>query len=89
MEEDESGESEQEVWAQWNVIMDADVMLHVISYGFSDASIASCYLCRAGAADYAKMIDKYFCQVKCAHSALPLSFSSNSWYSLHSRLPYI
>ena len=43
MGEEGSGESGQKVWAQWNVIMDDDVMLHVISYGFSDASIASCY----------------------------------------------
>ena len=47
MEEDESGESEQEVWAQWNVIMNDDIMLRVIRYGFSDASIASCYFVRS------------------------------------------
>ena len=35
MGEEGSGESGQEVWAQWNVIMADDVMLRVISYGFS------------------------------------------------------
>ena len=33
MGEEGSGESGQELWAQWNVIMDDDVMLYVISYG--------------------------------------------------------
>ena len=42
MGEELSGESGQEVWAQWNAIMDDDIMLHVIGYGFSDVSIASC-----------------------------------------------
>ena len=36
MGEEGSGESGQEVWAQWNVIMNDDVMLRVISYSFSD-----------------------------------------------------
>ena len=47
MGEEGSGESGQEVWAQWNVIKGDDVMLRVISYGFSDASIASCYFVRS------------------------------------------
>ena len=42
-----SGESGQEVGAQWNVILNDDVMLRVISYGFSNASIASCYFVRS------------------------------------------
>ena len=44
--EEGSGESalvDRKVWAQWNVIMNDDVMLRVTSYGFSDALIASCY----------------------------------------------
>ena len=43
MGEEGSGASGQEVWAQWNVITDDDAMLRVISYGFSDATISSCY----------------------------------------------
>ena len=47
MGEEGSGEGGQEVWAQWNVIMDDDVMLRVISYGFSDATISSCCFVRS------------------------------------------
>ena len=42
-----SGESGQEAWAQWNVIMDDDIILCVISYSFSDTLIAVCYSVRA------------------------------------------
>ena len=45
--EEGSGESGQEVWAQWNVIMGVNVILRVISYGFSDASITSYYSVRS------------------------------------------
>ena len=45
--EEGSGESGQEVWAQWNVIMGDDVILCVINYGFSDSSIASYYSVRS------------------------------------------
>ena len=47
MGEEGSGESGQEIWTQWNVIMDDDIMLRVISYGFSDATISSCYFVRS------------------------------------------
>ena len=36
-----SGGCGQEVWVQWNAIMDEDVLLCVISYGFTDTLITS------------------------------------------------